>query len=421
MAGEQISNSVRAGVFVLTCIALAAAVGLTLKRSSFFQSRDQYFVRFTLADGVAGLAQGSDVQIGGLSRGRVLEVKPEIDADTGNVTELMVRIELDSDIRLYEGVNGPDGVINGPRVIRVASPLGNTATLNFVSIGVPRTDARGKEENLLPPRSIIDATSGSGLLASIVGAENASQVGAILRNVANFSHSLDANGSPAMADLQSVLSRFSADYEVWRANITSSLANADSALARVDGYLSPKAQVEVFLDDAVDTASAAKSVMVQARDVSMPKVEKILDEAISAAGRLDETLGQVQAEFVAAVPQVRGFLFNAREAATQLKLGTLEVRRNPWRIFNKDGPDAEANANLYQAAADFAMATSDLSVTTESLRAVLADDRNRFTQDPQFRSRLENEVLRATDRFEAARQKLGEILQASPRALRSAP
>lgn len=421
MAGEQLSNSVRAGAFVLTCMALALAVAFTLLRSDPFKKRNEYAVRFTLEDGVAGLAEGSDVQIGGLRRGRVLAVKPSVEAGTGNVSEILVYFEIDLDIAFYARTSAPGSPDDGARVLRVASPLGNTATLNFISVGTPRLDASGRPQNLLKPGSIIDATSGSGLLASIVGADNAAQVGAILRNVANFSSSLDQQGAPMLADARSVVGRVSTDYETWRTNISSALVNADDSLKRVNGFLAPKAQVEVFLDDAVATAGAAKDVMVEARDVSMKKVNTVLDGAIASVDSLDQTLEAAQAEFTAQVPTIRSFLFNAREAATQLKLGTLEVRRNPWRLFSKPGPDAIANENLYQAAADFAVATSDLNVATESLRAVLADDRSRFTQDPQFRSQIEDQVLRSVDRFEQARVKLGEILHAAPTAKRSAP
>lgn len=421
MAREQVSNSVRAGTFVLTCVALAAAVGYTLLRSSPFSHRNEFEVRFTLEDGVAGLAQGSDVQVGGLTRGRVLEVEPEIEPDTGNVTDIIVRIELDEDIKLYKRTTTPPAPDNGARVLRVASPLGNTASLNFISVGSPQLDAGGREQNVYEVGDTIDASTGSGLLASIVGAENASQVGVILRHVANFSESLEAEGSPMLVDARSIVGRFSTDYDAWRANITSALANADSAIRRVNDYLAQGAQVDRFLNEAVDTTSAAKAVMVEARDVSMPKVEKILDTGITAADSLDKTLGDVQAEFIAQVPTIRSFLFNAREAATQLKLGTLEVRRNPSRLIYKPGPEEIGNENLYQAAADFAMATSDLNVTTETLRAVLTDDRSRFTQDPEFRSRLENQVLRSVDRFEEARERLGEILHAQPMSRRSAP
>lgn len=421
MAQEHLSNSVRAGVFVLTCIGLAAAVGFALMRSDIFSHRKPYVVRFSIEDGVAGLSEGSDVQVGGLSRGRVLAVEPKIDSATGDVSQIDVDIEIDESIHLYARTSPPGAPDDGPRVLRVASPLGNTATLNFISVGVPRLDDRKMPSNLILPGTVIEASIGSGLLASLVGADNAAQVGTILRNISNFSKSLDEQGSPFLADARSVADRFSADYDTWRESVTKALANADSSLERINGYLAPKAQVEVFLDDAVGTAQAAKSVMVEARDEAMPKIERILDSAYESVESLDATLEQAQAELTAQIPTIRSFLSNAREAATQLKLGTLEVRRNPWRLFAQHTPAEIANENLYQAAADFAVATSDLNVTTESLRAILADDRSRFAKDPEFRARLEGEVLHSIDRFEAARTKLAEILHASPELKRSAP
>ncbi|MBX3355470.1 MAG: hypothetical protein KF724_07200 [Phycisphaeraceae bacterium] len=421
MAREQFSNSVRAGVFVLTCLFLTGAVAWTLLRVDPFKPRTQFIVRFTLEDGVAGLARGSDVQVGGLNHGRVVEVYPDLNPSTGDVNSILVRIELDEGIALFSNVPNPSGVDEGVRVIRVASPLGNTASLNFVSVGIPKLDARGRATNQIPPGTIIDASSGSGLLAAIVGAENASEVGGILRNVASFTQALDQDGVPILANAREVVEQFAKDYETWRKTVTSALDNADQSLARVNAFLAPKAQVETFLDEAVDAAAAARAVMVEAKETAMPKVEMILDYAIASASSLDTMLAQAQAELTAQVPTIRAFLDNARETATQLKLATIEVRRNPWRLLNPPGPSEIANENLYQAAATFAMATSDLNAATETLRAVLADPGNRFASDPAFRRSIETQVLEATQKFDQARVRLGEVLHASPGSAGAAP
>ncbi|MBM4111881.1 MAG: hypothetical protein FJ253_00655 [Phycisphaerae bacterium] len=419
MTGDKFSNSVRAGAFVLTCLALAFAVWYALLRVDPFEKRNDFTIRFSLEDGVAGLAEGSDVQIGGLSRGRVTEVRPNINA--GDVDDILVDIELDLDIHLFaRTTTGPLQPDDGVQVVRVASPLGNTAIINFVSVGVPKVEG-GRVTNEYRTGSIIDASEGSGLLASLVGAENALKVGDILRNVANFSKALDEHGSPMLADAQGVVAKVSVDYEAWRGNVSSSLRSADESLARINAYLAPKGKVDEFLDEAVATAGAAKDVMVEARDTAMPKIETILDYGLASVISLDTILAQAQAELTAEIPTIRSFLFNAREAATQLKLGTLEVRRNPWRLLNQPGPAEIANENLYHAAADFAVATSELNVASDSLRAVLADQRSRFAQDPAFRRLIEEQVIAAVDRFEKARTELARILHASPQSATSAP
>ncbi len=421
MAGEKVSNSVRAGAFLITCLALAFAVWYALLRANPFETRNQFIIRFTLEDGVAGLARGSAVQVGGLQRGRVLEVRPRILPQTGDVDDILVTIELDTDIHLFRRTTtGPLDPDDGAQVVRVASPLGNTAIINFISVGVPNM-AHGSASNEIKPGDTIDATEGSGLLASLMGPDNAARVGDILRHVASFSKSLDEHGSPMLADAQGIVSKVSGDYEGWRKDIGSSLRNADESLARINGYLAPKGKVDDFLDQAVGFAGAAKDVMVEARDTAMPKIESILDYGLASVISLDTILAQAQAELTADIPTLRSFLSNAREAATQLKLGTLEVRRNPWRLLNKPGPTEIANENLYQAASDFAVATSELNVASDSLRAVLADQRSRFAQDPAFRELIEAQVLAAVARFEEARRELGKILHAQPQSSTAAP
>jgi len=421
MAGEQISNSVRAGAFVLTCMALGFAVIFSLMRTNLFVKRDAYQIRFTLKDGVAGLAPGSDVQIGGLSRGTVRKVTPDIVKATGDVKDILVEIEIDADIQLFHRTNtGPLEADDGVQVIRVASPLGNTATINFISVGIPNVKD-GRVTNQIEPNQEILASGGSGLLASLVGAENALRVGDILGNTANFTRTLDERAGPILENAQQIVEEVAKDYDTWREHITNSLRNADQSLVRINGYLAPEGKVDVFLDEAVSFAGAAKDVMVEARDTAMPKIETILDYGLTSVISLDTLLAQAQAELTAEIPTIRSFLFNAREAATQLKLGTLEVRRNPWRLLNMPGPKEIANENLYQAAADFAVATSELNVASEALRAVLSDQRNRFAQDPAFRALIEQQVLSAVDRFEKSRNELGIILNAAPRSPAGAP
>lgn len=421
MASEKISNAARAGVFVLTCLVLAFGVMITLLRSNPFEKRNTFVVRFTLQDGVAGLSPGSDVQVGGLSRGRVAKVTPNIDPRTGDVADILVTIELDLDIHLFQRTaSGPLEPDDGVQVIRVASPLGNTATINFVSVGVPRV-VDGRVTNEIRPGSVIDASSGSGLLASLVGADNAEKVGEILDNVASFSRTLDERGGPILASAQQVVEEVAKDYDAWRGHIASALANADQSLVRINSYLAPKGKVDLFLDDANAFAGAAKDVMFEARDTAMPKIELILDYGLASVSTLDSLLAQVQSQFTVEIPTIRSFLFNAREAATQLKLGTLEVRRNPWRLLNMPGPKEIANENLYQAAANFAVATSELNVASDALRAVLTDQRLRFTHDAAFRKMVEDQVLSAVERFDQSRATLSKLLQAAPRSPTAAP
>ena len=71
-------NNVRAGLFTLSAILLFFATMVVLNGgwlSSIIGSFNRYVVRFDLADGVSGLNVGSQIQVGGLVRGALTEVR----------------------------------------------------------------------------------------------------------------------------------------------------------------------------------------------------------------------------------------------------------------------------------------------------------------------------------------------------------
>ena len=70
-------NNLKAGIFTLAAVALGFATIVVLNGDAFrqlFGEYNRYTVRFSLLDGVGGLDTGSQIRVGGLSRGRVTEI-----------------------------------------------------------------------------------------------------------------------------------------------------------------------------------------------------------------------------------------------------------------------------------------------------------------------------------------------------------
>ena len=117
-------------------------------------------------------------------------------------------------------------------------------------------------------------------------------------------------------------------------------------------------------------------------------------------------------ELVARIPDVRAMLSDLRQSATQVKLATMEVRRSPWKLLYRPSGDELARENLYEAARAFAVASADLRVAGETLRATMKDTPQRFADDAKLREALRTQVLQSVDRFDAAQRKLFDVLQA---------
>lgn len=386
-SGPGYPNSVRAGAFLATGVALALVVVLILSRADLFASKSRYVVRFDMNDGVAGLEVGAEVRVSGLKVGRVTR----IDQDFAN-GHIDVAIDIRSDIRLRS-----DAV-----VMRSQPLLGNYSWLNFPSLG----SERGQP---LEEGGTITARASGGLLATIVGPQNAEHANDMFRQLVAFTGSLQSFAdedypkvSAAIQDAQAVMSEARADYGKWRVNVSSGLESAASSMKKLDATM----------DDAQVAVRDAREVVRHFREVNMQQVDKVLADAERGANRFADAMDSLDAELVARFPDLRDILANFRQTAVQAKLATMEIRRSPWKLFYSPSGEALARENLYESARAFAIASADMRVAGETLSGVLRDMPERFASDPKFRDALKAQVTDSMTRYEAAQRTLFDVLRA---------
>ena len=85
-----------------------------------------------------------------------------------------------------------------------------------------------------------------------------------------------------------------------------------------------------------------------------------------------------------------------------LKNATAEIRRSPWRLLYKPGPNEMANLNLYDAAREFAEGANELSDASLALRDAL---QSRQT-DKESVEKLMLKVNKTFENFQQVEQKL---------------
>jgi len=381
MAETNTLNGIKAGIFVLTAIALAMAVTLVLLKLDL-GDKHHYNIRFSTTEGVAGLDIGSDVRVGGMVAGRVEKVIPRIPA-SGPLESIDVTVALSNQVTLYANAE----------VLRVPSLLGNSASINFISVGAPpAAEVKPLKE---APDAFVKALEGGGMLTSLVGPDNAKKARAIIDSVAE------------------TLEQVHADYQTWRKPIGDSLASASSVLQRSDKLLTdadPK--IRGGIDDAAVTLKNARDMTDDLRRNGMPKLQAMLDDGAKAMDDLSGTLKQTQQTMITALPDLSRFLQDSREVAAQLKLAAIEVRHSPWKLLYQPKPGEVAHENLYDAARSFAMATDDLRSAGDSLKAAVERMPGRMEQDARFRSEIQKQVIDAMGRYEQAQRRLYDVLNA---------
>lgn len=382
MAETNTLNGIKAGIFVVTSIALAMVVTLVLLKLDL-GGKHQYAIRFSTTEGVAGLDIGSDVRVGGMVAGRVEKVTPRIPAD-GPLESIDVTISLSNQVTLYANAE----------VLRVPSLLGNSASINFIAVGSPpATEVKPLQDD---PNGFVKALEGGGMLTSLVGPDNAKKARAIIESV-----------DKTLKDVQ-------ADYQTWRKPIGESLASASSVLKRGDTMLTDaEPKIRTGVDDAAATLKNAREITDDLRTNGMPKFQSMLDNGTKAMNELEGTLRQTQETMITSLPNLDRFLQDSREVAAQLKLAAIEVRHSPWKLLYQPKPGEVAHENLYDAARSFAMATDDLRSAGESLKAATATMQDRLQNDAQFRQQVQQRVVEAMGRYEQAQRRLYEVLDAS--------
>ena len=120
-------------------------------------------------------------------------------------------------------------------------------------------------------------------------------------------------------------------------------------VARIDTAV---ANVEIMTDDGV-------AITRRLRDDTLARVDEALDAGTEAID-LAKVLRTIDLEVAASVLTIRAFLQDALIAAGEMKLATIEIRRSPWRILYQPQPGELANENLFAAARNFTIASSEV-------------------------------------------------------------
>lgn len=391
-------DNVLAGMLVLASIGAALTVVIILAGGIESLKRKTYAVKFPFAVGVSGLDPGSDVQLAGVSIGKVSAVRLP-DSTESAEQFVVVRFGVDRRHTLYQDAD----------IELVQELLGGSARLNITSIG---SAASGELDKDHPP----EAAMGGGLLGKIgLGEGGAQDLQGLIQSWREFGE--EAKG---------VATRFNTTWDqngqVWVEHITSILEFAREDLpGKIDVVVEQFQKGGQFFTDAQGLLSENKATIsasiasyrdlgARLNDITQRNEERIdrifaqVDGATADAdtigdqvrafmgrfdGGADDPLVRVRTRAEAALDEFTtlGQQWNAvamenradlRRAIARFRLTAdqaldtmLEVRRSPWRLLHRPDERETAYELLYDAARQYARAIADLdsvSTTIASLR-----------------------------------------------------
>jgi hypothetical protein len=386
-----------------------------------------YSVRFTVAQGVDGLAAGSDVKVGGLLKGMVTEISPQFtknQSETEQLESIIVKFQVDSDVTLWSNAS----------VTRYMPLLGGGAWLNFDSVGFPKSND-DKGGDLLKQNGELTANVTGGILATLLGPSDAERTSKALQNIDKFTafltdipKSWNEEVVPMLENVNSMTASIRKDYVEWSKKITLFLTHADSAALKIDDTLDdiPPLLVsaqkdldqvgEILDENATKISETMDNIVVMTQDgkvfisdfrtESLVKINQILETGEKGIDSLTNSLNRIDTEITVRMPDISMMLANLRQASAQLKLTALEVRRSPWKLLYTPSTTEVAHENLYESARSFVMATNELESASLAFREIFEINPEMLESQPELKAEVEKYVFDALDRFKKAQERL---------------
>ena len=387
---KNAQNNFIAGVFTLIGIAGFVFIILTLSGvSAFATRRNEYIVRFTLADGASGLKNGSSVRVGGQEAGKVTSVSyyPAGSGAAGNSTPpqfIDVHVAIRRDLTIYSDAS----------VLLELPLLGNVSAINIPSVGSPAKGVLtegavingriappaflqqagfGDEQRKLVQETLTDARQVAADLKEITGAvsgkagttmENINAAAADVRQFAGDAKARINEWSPRIDNTLKNIEAVSGNLESSRKLLDTGLEKARDFIASIQEALNAnRAHIDSTLKNADELTTKANTELYQ-------RVQATLEDAQRGV-RSFSTVGEAAGNLIDELaPEVRLATANARLASDQLKLMMAELRRNPWRLLYQPGGKEIERELVYDAARNYAQAVSDLRGASTSLESL---------------------------------------------------
>jgi ABC-type transporter Mla subunit MlaD len=210
-----------------------------------------------------------------------------------------------------------------------------------------------------------------------------------------------------VTDASSIVARVEKKMPEWEARVDRITTDVETSAKILPG-VAENLRVQVDKVGAlIDRNEARFERIVTNTDEAMEKVNhQVIDplrasltEAESALKRFSPTVDKVRLFVDESVPQVQETLANVELMSQQLKLVSVEVRSQPWRIFYRPDTKELQETLLYDAARTYADAVSDLRAASDSLRA--AQSQGNAIGEARARE-LERDVREALNRVRAS-------------------
>lgn len=401
-------SELKAGLFVLVCFILFWVVLFSISDlRTLFVPKRTYIIAFNQ---VGGLERNSSVRYAGYEVGRVMNVSfaeppysgekrkrvPELPAATPGqlapvraAENVFVTIQLRSDIQLTD----------------LDQAFINTTLTGSVALDIlPGTAEPEQTPVLINEDYVLDG-------------ESYVSMGQLV-NRANDVVERARRVMPAVNDAV--------------VNLTDTMKEAKSTVQKVNTAIDEnRPRLDQAMKDAAEATSNVKTVTADLK----PKLTEVLDKVKQAANDAAETLAAVKPKAVASAENMekasidirqissdlRGtvaqnrsridqMLENFRDASARLNIGIEDIRRNPWKLLDRNINADPRTQNVYDAALAFSDAARSLAGASSDLRALTQSG----TASPEAVQKASEELSKLVENLSLMEKELYRLYKQSP-------
>lgn len=397
-------HAVRAGVFMVISLALILTVIIVIVGSGeLFAPQQEVHVAFSLRDDIGGLRPGDDVRLGGFKIGSIKWIHPGTDrasGKTGNLIAFTVpsrhSLHKDAHVVIQTTLTGASslnvdelgtGDLWTPDDPPIIGHAGSFAALqNKLAEMGPKidrildgaADAMPKvNADLTKFGQTADAFTDTGHKASALVGDVHQRVPSIMDQY----HDLVAHVVRMVDVVHDFIGPSTGDFH-------GTLADVHNITSGIKGNLP-------------DILSSTKTILRRV-DTSVGKADDALTDVRATVANTKDISATVRSVITDNKSKLDSMVSGLKTTSDNLKNASAEIRRSPWRLLYKPGPDEVANLNIYDSARQFADGANAMSDAAEALRDSLKDP----NADPRDIKKLVEKLDDSFNHFQEVEKKL---------------
>lgn len=405
-------NEVAAGVFVLAGLAATLGVVLWLGSSKLFEKPAGLAVFYSdLADGSTGLREGNPLKVGGLTVGRIVELR----LDAQKKRTLYVAQLGRADIRLHS--NGTATVVAGlvgDSELAVTDtgdpnlPLSDeTNPIKVVGglselMGSARQTLLYLEQTADSLRREMDANRPTSLLGNIKGeldANRGESLMAQIKDTMDHMHTIASTIVDVAANLRNETDPNRS------ASLMARVVAAAGGVNRIIADAEPK--IGKTLTDVSETAGRIRQYVDANLGAVLVRVHEISGEVLKTAQNFAELSEKAKGLVDRNSPGLDEMVQNFVLVSANLKATAAEVLRSPWRLLYQPDKKELDSQNILDAARAFSSGAETLDEAVKGLS--LIDPKTATPEDlKRIRDRLQGSFEKFTKAEQALLKELGK-------------